>query len=97
MSNENVRIEQESPQFYEQETGVEMESPPVHISHGTASKIGYTGTLAMFVPVLVDLLNNDTLDEQTRNLLLKLGAILAGVTMIVRGAQAVAAELARGR
>ena len=73
------------------------ESPPVKITKGLGTYAGLAGAAAAVVPVLLDALTDERLDVGTRELLLKLGAALLAVVIVTRAAQAVAAELARGR
>jgi hypothetical protein len=71
-------------------------SPPAPIAHGTATKLGLGGTGALVATALVDALAGNGVDADTRRAIT--GAIvLAVVTMLIRAAQAIAVELARGR
>lgn len=70
------------------------ESPPVEIRKGLATYAGLAGAI---LPAAVAVLADDSIDEITKRLLLKLAAAVLITLMVIRGAQAVAADLARGR
>jgi hypothetical protein len=72
-----------------------IESPPVKISHGPASIAGLVGIVAALVPLIIDALSDERLSESTRKWLLICGTALILGYMLLRGAQAVAAELTR--
>ena len=73
------------------------ESPPAKISHGTASIVGLAGAAAAVLPLLIDALTDERLSPQLQKWLLICGTFLVGLVILIRGAQAVAVELTRGR
>jgi hypothetical protein len=72
-------------------------SPPAKISRGIATNLGLAGTAAAVIPVVIDFLNDDAIDDRTRRLLIIVAAALAGLVIVARSVQAVAVEVVRGR
>lgn len=75
----------------------QAESPPVKISAGLGTKVGLGAAAAAVLPVLIDFMTDERLAPADRRLLLTLAAALAGLVILSRGAQAVAAEVTRGK
>lgn len=78
------------------EAGKLDESPPVKISHGTATNVGLGLSAAALIPVVIDFLSNDAIDNATRRLLIVVGAGLAAIVIVGRMWQANTAEKTRG-
>lgn len=74
-----------------------VESPPAKIKAGTATIAGLGVGAAALVPILVDFLKDGTVSASLKTTLIVAGAALVGLVILIRGAQAVAIELTRGR
>lgn len=72
-------------------------SPPVKITKGLSTYAGLAGASAAILPLVIDTLTDERIDAGTRTALIVAGAVLLGLVIVSRTAQAVAAELARGR
>lgn len=72
-------------------------SPPAPIEVGLSTKLGLGAGAAALLPVIIDFLSNDAIDDRTRRLLIQVGAGLLALVIVGRYAQAVAVELTRGR
>lgn len=70
-------------------------SKPTILPRGIATNLGLAGAAAAAIPVFVDLVKDGKLPERTIRLVIIVGAVLAGLAMFGRFAQAVAAIFAQ--
>jgi hypothetical protein len=73
------------------------ETPPVKVTHGSASIVGYAGGGALaLLPLLLDALTGAEVPEPLKRLLVIVGGVLVAIVIIGRQAQAAIAEWRRG-